>query len=146
MKTAELLIERKVVRDKKLVSWSNAQMRRDYMRWKRIINLPTKVMRELLRTKEGELGGFTPKELKRLKQQRYREPYLAILHMRSLPFTEWTTQDINWMYRQLEFVERLRYRQGALKKDGEATDKLITLWAWGHLPAGQRPKNVDLEE
>lgn len=143
MKVVELLTEGKR-RDKKLWALGNLQLKRDFMRWKRIINMPTKVMKALLTTKEGDLAGFSPKELKLLKQKKYRQPFTAILRMRSLPFSEWTTEDINWMYRQLEFVERLRFRQGALKKDGEATEKLITLWAWGHLPSGQRPKDVDL--
>lgn len=144
MKVVELLIEDKASADKKLLGLSTLQLKRDFMRWKRIINMPTKTLKALLTTKEGELAGFSAKELKWLKRQKYRQPYEAILRMRARPFSEWTTDDINWMYRQIEFVERLRFRQGALKKNGEATEKLITLWAWGHLPAGQRPKDVDL--
>ena len=143
MKVVELLNEGKSPADKKLVALGNLQLKRDYVRWKRLINLPTKVIKALITTKEGDLAGFSPKELKLLKQQKYRQPFNAILHMRSLPFSEWTTDEINWMYRQLEVVERLRFRRGALKKDGEATEKLITLWAWGHLPGGQRGKDVE---
>jgi hypothetical protein len=144
VKVTELLLEKKSAEDKRLYARASVQLKRDYVRWKRIINMPTKTMKALLTTKEGDLAGFTPKELKRLKQQKYRQPFAAILHMRSTAVNEWTTEDINWMYRQLNFVEKLRFSQGALRKDGEATEKLITLWAWGHLPGGMKSNKVDL--
>ena len=145
MKVTELLLEKRLSRDKRLYGQALVQLRRDYVRWKRIINMPTKTMKALLTTKEGELAGFTPKELRKLKQQKYREPFVAILKMRSTTMTEWTTDEINWMYRQLHFVESIRLLRGVLKQDGEPTEKLLTLWAWGHLPGNVSAKKVELD-
>lgn len=63
----------------------------------------------------------------------------AILRLRTTPFDNWKTSDINWMYRQLNYIEKYKRKDIPLKIDGEPTDTLKNLWAWGHIPKGMRP-------
>ena len=137
MKVAELLTEAKT-RDER-------QVKKDYARWKRLVNMPSETLKKFLETEEGRKAGLTRKEAKKAGGIKTgRGSARAILRMRSKPFAEWTSEDINWMYRQLSFISRMRGVEGALSnrnKDGKVipTRKLTSLWVWGHVPKGHPP-------
>ena len=126
MKVAEILLEHKQ---------DASNRRRDYVTWKRLVNIETNVLRLLV----NERDGLTAKELKGYKPR--RGPNRATIRMRSKPFAQWTSEDLNWMYRQLAYITRaLKLNEPLVRKgkDGKkrATDKLESLIAWGHCPSG----------
>lgn len=137
MKVSELLTEAKT-RDER-------QVRKDYARWKRLVNMPTETLKKFAGTEEGKKAGLTRKEAKKAGGIKTgRSSARAILRMRAKPFAEWTSEDINWMYRQLSFVSRMRGVEGAWSKRDNAgkvipTRKLTSLWIWGHVPKGHPP-------
>jgi hypothetical protein len=142
MKVAELLLEgkkRESTEDRTFRGRDLAELRKDYARWKRLVNMPSKTLKKFLDTPEGEEAGLSKKEAKKLRIKRGRDSARAILRMRSKPFSEWSSEDINWMYRQLSFISRMTGNRGPLMKDGEPTRKLTSLWVWGNMPRGMSP-------
>lgn len=136
MKVTELLTEAK--RDP-------AQVRQDYKRWRKLVNMPSSTLEKFLGTDEGKKAGLSPKEAKKAGGIKTgRGSARAILRMRSKPLSEWTTEDVNWMYRQISFVSRMSGVDGPMyktNKDGKRipTRKLTSLWIWGHQPPGHSP-------
>lgn len=136
MKVSEILTEAK--RDP-------AQVRQDYARWRKLVNMPTETLKKFLGTDEGKKAGLSPKEAKKAGGIKTgRGSARAILRMRAKPFSEWTSEDINWMYRQISFVSRMTGNEGPLfklNKDGKKipTRKLTSLWVWGNVPLGHPP-------
>jgi len=137
VKVAELLQEGRRSSDERTFRGRDlAQLRKDYQRWRRLVNMPSKTLRALLFTKGGEEAGLSRKEVKRLRTRRGRDSARAVLRMRAKPFSEWTSDDFGWMYRQINFVTRARGGKGPLLKDGGPTRRLSSLLAWGHKPPG----------
>lgn len=142
MKVQELFEDRK--RQEKLDA---QQLRRDYMRWKRLINMPTKLVRIMAGEDSVTVRGLSPREL----QKRYgftmpKNAAKAVLRLRSLPISQWATPEINWMYRMLRYVEKKRGQRIALVGKDGATEQLKDLWAWGHIPRNLRPNSKNLRE
>jgi hypothetical protein len=119
-----------------------AQVRKDYARWRKLVNMPTDTLKMFLGTSEGKEAGLSPKEAKKAGGIKTgRGSARAILRMREKPFSEWTSEDINWMYRQISFVSRMSGVDGPLfklNKDGKKipTRKLTSLWVWGNMTPG----------
>lgn len=136
MKISELLTEAK--RDE-------TQVRKDYARWRRLVNMPSKTLERFLDTEEGRRAGLSRKDAKKAGGIKTgRGSARAILRMRSKPFSDWSTEDINWMYRQISFISRMTGVEGAMSKknrDGKQipSRKLTSLWVWGHIPKGHPP-------
>lgn len=118
------------------------QVKKDYIRWKQLVNLQSKTLEKFLDSEEGRTAGLTRKEAKAAgKIKTGRGSARAILRMRSKPFSEWSTEDINWMYRQISFVSRMKGNDGELykidrHKNKVPTRKLTSLLVWGHKPTG----------
>jgi len=123
-------------------SRDEAQVKKDYIRWKQLVNLRTTTLEKFLDSDEGRKAGLSPKEAKAAgKIKTGRGSARAILRMRSKPFSEWSTEDINWMYRQISFVSRMKGNDGPLYKldrhqNKIPTRKLTSLLVWGHKPSG----------
>ncbi len=121
------------------------KVKEDYRRWRKLVNMPSSTLEKFLDTHEGKNAGLTKKEAKKAGGIKTgRGSARAILRMRSKPFSEWTTEDINWMYRQISFVSRMSGNDGPMfKTDKEGkkipTRKLTSLWVWGHVPTGHPP-------
>ena len=121
------------------------QVRKDYQRWKKLVNMPSSTLEKFLDTKEGREAGLSRKEAKAAGGIRTgRSSAHAILRMRQKPFSEWTSADINWLYRQISFISRMSGMQGPLFKEDKhgkriPTRKLTSLWVWGHSPPGHSP-------
>jgi hypothetical protein len=135
MKVAEILLEAK--RDP-------AKVKADYARWRKLVNMPTSTLKKFLGTEEGREAGISQKDAKKAGIKSGRGSARAIIRMREKPFSEWTTEDVNWMYRQISFVSRMTGVDGPLfkvNKDGKKipTRKLTSLWVWGHVPTGHPP-------
>lgn len=140
MKIYELLSEAKtdidIVRD-------------DYARWRELVNISSATLKKFLDSEEGRVAGLTPKEARaagRIKTG--RSSARAILRMRDRGFSEWTSEDVRWMYRQISFISRMSGLPGPLYKitdDGKKipTRKLTSLLVWGHRPAGIKFKIID---
>jgi hypothetical protein len=130
-------------------SRDEAQVKKDYIRWKQLVNLRTATLEKFLDSDEGRKAGLSPKEAKAAgKIKTGRGSARAIIRMRSKPFSEWTTEDVNWMYRQISFVSRMSGMQGDLVKTDRhgnkiPTRKLTSLLVWGHKPTGVKFKIVD---
>jgi hypothetical protein len=106
------------------------------------VNISTKKLKLLVNEREG----LTPKELKGEKQR--RGPNRATIRMRSKAFAEWTSEDLNWMYRQLSYINKVLLIDEPLFRRGKndekvPTDKLTSLIAWGHCPSGIKFSVVD---
>lgn len=140
MKIAELLIEARDM-DK---------AREDYSRWKQLVNMPTATLEKFLDTREGQEAGLSRKEAAEAGGIKTgRDSARAILRMREKPFTEWSSGDIDWMYRQISFISRMSGMQGPLyKTDAQGkkipTRKLTSLWIWGNVPTGHSPGNYNI--
>lgn len=121
------------------------RIREAYSKWRHLVNMPTKTLEKFLGTEEGRAAGLSPKEAKKAGGIKTgRGSARAIIRMRSKPFSEWSSEDINWMFRQISFVSRMTGLDGPLfklNKDGKKvpTRKLTSLWVWGHNPAGHSP-------
>jgi hypothetical protein len=107
--------------------------------------MPSSTLEKFLGTDEGKKAGLSPKEAKRAGGIKTgRGSARAILRMRSKPLSDWSTEDINWLYRQISFISRMSGVEGPLyktDKDGKRipTRKLTSLWVWGHVPPGHSP-------
>jgi hypothetical protein len=140
MKVAELLTEAKRDMD---------QVRKDYKRWRQLVNLPSSTLEKFLDSKEGREAGLTPKEAKKAGGIKTgRGSARAILRMRSKPLSQWSTEEINWMYRQISFVSRMSGVDGPMyktNKDGKKipTRKLTSLLVWGNKPTGVKFRVLD---
>jgi hypothetical protein len=121
------------------------KVKEDYRRWRKLVNMPSSTLEKFLDTSEGKKAGLSQKEAKKAGGIKTgRGSARAILRMRSKPFSEWSTEDINWMYRQISFVSRMSGNDGPmfkLDKEGNKipTRKLTSLWVWGHVPTGHAP-------
>ena len=122
-----------------------AYIKEAYRRWRKLVNMPTSTLEKFLATKEGREAGLTRKEAAKAGGIKTgHQSARAILRMRDKPFSEWSTEDINWMFRQISFVSRMTGLEGPLfkeTKDGKKipTRKLTSLWIWGHSPTGHSP-------
>lgn len=122
-----------------------AQLRRDFHRWRQLVNMPSATLRRFLDTPEGRAAGLSRKEAAAAGGIKTgRGSARAILRMREKAFSDWTSADINWMYRQISFISRMSGLEGPLyktNKDGKKipTRKLTSLWVWGHVPPGHAP-------
>lgn len=121
------------------------KVKEDYRRWRKLVNMPSSTLEKFLDTDEGKKAGLSRKEAKRAGGIKTgRGSARAILKMRNTPFSEWSTEQINWMYRQISFVSRMSGNEGPMyktDKDGNKipTRKLTSLWVWGNSPAGHSP-------
>ena len=136
MKVNEILFEAK--RDLE-------QVKIDYRRWKKLVNMSSKTLEKFLDTKEGRDAGLSRKDAKKAGGIKTgRGSARAILKMRKTPFSDWSTEQVNWMYRQISFISRMSGNDGPMYKvDGDGkkipTRKLTSLWIWGHIPHGHTP-------
>lgn len=127
------------------------QLRADYSRWKKLVNAPTPTLQKIIDSEMGKNARLTSKELKKTRGVRLaRETAITIMKMRSKPLDQWTTEQINWMYRQLNSVSKFKGVDGTLftrDKNGKKvpTSKLLRLWSWGHIPAGHTPAKYGME-
>lgn len=126
-------------KEKKL---DNKQLRKDYIKWKRLINMPTPLVKAMIQDKTvtrtmsaGELRkkyGFTiPNNMAK-----------AILKMRNIPFKNWSTVEMNWMHRMLRYILAKTSNTRPFVTDGKATDKLKDLWSYGHIPNNFKPGRI----
>lgn len=87
--------------------------------------------------------GLTPRELKvNMHFTMPKNAAKAILRLRTMPMHQWSTSDINWMYRILSYIDGKLRVTGPLVDDGEPTERLKNLWAWGHVPRNMKPKRI----
>lgn len=126
-----------------------AELKRDYLRWKKLTNLSSDRLRLFLDTPEGREAGLSRKEARRAGNIKTgRSSAHAILRMREKSFQDWTTADINWMYRQISFISRMSKMRGPLFKENREgkkipTRKLTSLLVWGHCPPGVKVRFTD---
>lgn len=120
------------------------KVKEDYRRWRKLVNMPSSTLEKFLETDEGKKAGLSPKEAKKAGGIKTgRGSARAILRMRSKPLSDWSTGDINWMYRQISFISRMTGNDGPMFKDKDGkkipTRKLTSLWVWGHIPSSHSP-------
>ena len=140
MKVVELFESKDSPRQKRL---DTIALRKDWARFKRLTNMPSKFLHVIAETDEGKETGMTARELKiKMQFTMPKSAAKAIIKMRTVPVSQWSTQDINWMYRILGYIDQKLKLNGPLMDKGKPTEKLKNLWAWGHVPRGLRPKNL----
>lgn len=116
------------------------QLRKDYVQWKKLINMPTVLVKAMSRDKEQSIRTMSTAELK--KKYGFVIPQTmarAILKMRGRPLNQWSTVEVNWMHRMLRYVGSKIGNTRSLVVNGEASDKLKDLWAYGHIPHNYKP-------
>jgi len=124
-------------------------IRNAYHQWKKLCNMPVGMMMKFLLSDKGreaiKSAGITKHELEKIGQQRLNNSAMrAIIRMRDRPLPQWEAIDIGWMYRQIAYIKKLKKRPGLLYNtdaDGKKipTDKLYSLWAYGHIPQELTP-------
>jgi hypothetical protein len=136
MKVYELLTEAKK---------DPLQLRTDYNRWKKLINMSSTTVHSFLDQGEGKSTGLSKKDVKKkIGSKPHKGALRNILRMRAKPLGEWSTEEVNWMYRQIAHVSKVLKNDGELyKMDGKGnpvpTAKLKSLWLWGNVPSGHLP-------
>lgn len=131
-------------------------IRTAYHQWQKLCNMPIGMMLKFL---ESELGreairsaGITKHELEKIGSSRLNNSAIrAIIRMRDRPLPQWESFDIAWMYRQIAYIKKLKKRSGRLydtDKEGKKipTEKLYSLWAWGHIPQELTPGKFGVYE
>jgi hypothetical protein len=136
MKVAELLCEAK--RDP-------IKLKHDYVIWRKLVNMPVATMMKLINMDEAKHAGLSRKDnMRLLSGKNSKAAARAVIKMKSKSFTEWTTADINWIYRQISYITRMTNADGPLffiDKSGKRvpSNRLKTMWAYGHIPPGHPP-------
>lgn len=136
MKVAELLCEAK--RDP-------IKLKHDYIIWRKLVNMPVSTMMKLLDMDEAKHAGLSRRDnMRLLSGKNSKAAARAVIRMKSKSFTEWTTADVNWMYHQLSYINRMTNTDGPMFKvdaDGNRvpSSRLKTMWAWGRIPPGHPP-------
>jgi hypothetical protein len=115
--------------------------RRDYKRWKQLVNMGAKEIQAFLDSQDGKKAGLSRKEASTAgagggRITSGRDSARAIIRMKSKPFSEWDASDIRWMRKQINFISRMRGNPGKLRDEqGRPTRKLLALKVWGHNPS-----------
>jgi hypothetical protein len=143
MKVYELLTEAKK-REKKL---DTKALRADYLRWKKLVNMPQSLLKAVAGDKDAAKAGLTARELKtKMHLLMPKSAAKAILRMRATAVAQWTTVEVNWMYRMLKYIDQKVKNKSPYVSDGKPTEKLKNLWAFGHVPGNLRPGKTLKEE
>ena len=127
------------------------ELRRDYHKWKKLINMPGKTLEWMIDNDKVEEFGLSSHEWERIHGKRSpRIPLNVIDKMRAKPFPQWESEWINWMYRQMTMVNHFLDREGLYFKEKNdkkiPTDKLKSLWSWGHIPRSYFPQKYEDKE
>lgn len=114
--------------------------RRDYQRWRKLVNMSPKQIQAFLDSQDGKKAGLSRKEASTAgagggRITSGRDSARAIIRMKSKPFSEWDANDIRWMRKQINFISRMTGNPGKLRDEhGRPTRKLLSLKVWGHNP------------
>jgi hypothetical protein len=114
--------------------------RRDYKRWRQLVNMGAQEIQAFLDSQDGKKAGLSRKEASTAgagggRITSGRDSARAIIRMKSKPFSEWDASDIRWMRKQINFISRMRGNPGKLRDEqGRPTRKLLALKVWGHNP------------
>lgn len=115
--------------------------RRDYKRWRQLVNMGAKEIQAFLDSQDGKKAGLSRSEASTAgagggRITSGRDSARAIIRMKSKPFSEWDANDIRWMRKQINFISRMRGNPGKLRDEqGRPTRKLLALKVWGHNPS-----------
>lgn len=141
MKVSEILLES---HKKTLDTRDKNQLKKDYVLWKKLINIPNAQLKSILHTEDTAKGGLSAKDKKIVNPWRIKNTTArAILRLRSTPLNEWHTADVNWMYRMIKYVQSNSKRDDPLLDlKNRPTAYLKNMWAWGHIPNGLSPSVV----
>lgn len=107
--------------------------------------MPASKLVKLLDMQEAKHAGLSSKDNRHLLSGKSSKAAArAVIRMKSHSFSDWSTAEINWMYRQLSYINRMTASDGPmtkLDKDGNKvpSNRLKTLWAWGRIPPGHPP-------
>lgn len=114
--------------------------RRDYQRWRKLVNMGAKEIQAFLDSQDGKRAGLSRREAATAgagggRITSGRDSARAIIRMKSKPFSEWDADDIRWMRKQINFISRMTGNPGKLRDEqGRPTRKLLALKVWGHNP------------
>ena len=114
--------------------------RRDYQRWRKLVNMGAKEIQAFLDSQDGKKAGLSRREAATAgagggRITSGRDSARAIIRMKSKPFSEWDASDIRWMRKQINFISRMTGNPGKLRDEqGRPTRKLLALKVWGHNP------------
>lgn len=112
-----------------------------FVRWKKLINMTSKELKEFINSEEGQEAGLSRTEADKLDINSGRESAKMILRM--LPYSSsfqeaeknWTPSMWYWARRQNSFNARMLGNKGPLFDDkGNKTRKHLSLLIWGHNP------------
>lgn len=131
MKVFELLTEEK---------YDRTQVQVALRQWRKLVNMPTHILAKIVKTEDGKIAGLTRRDVKR--PGKWGAARMS-LRMKTTSFSEWTTVDLNWMYRQIAVISKILKSRGTMTelKDGKRvpSEKLKMLWDWGHVPNSHSP-------
>jgi len=114
--------------------------RRDYKRWRQLVNMGAREIQAFLDSQDGKRAGLSRGEAATAgagggKISSGRDSARAIIRMKNKPFGEWDADDFRWMRKQISFISRMRGNPGKLHDEqGRPTRKLLSLKVWGHNP------------
>jgi hypothetical protein len=123
------------------LSASEIKDRKDYKRWRQLVNMGPREIQAFLDSQDGKKAGLSRKEAATAgagggRITSGRDSARAIIRMKSKPFAEWDENDKRWMRKQISFISRMRGNPGKLYDEhGRPTRKLLSLKVWGHNPS-----------
>jgi len=120
---------------------TESQRKELWPKWRRLINMTPREIKDFLATPEGKAAGLTKTEAQAQGIARGRDSGRALIRMlpkggRSYEQAKknWSGEDWRWAKRQYAFNSRMRGAAGPLLKRGKMTRRLTSLLIWGHDP------------
>lgn len=115
------------------------QVIRDAKVWRKLVNMPSQTAERLLNDKETQKTGLSQKDAVTTTKHG-RSALRMMLRMRNKSVINWSTSEINFMYRQISAIKRLKTVDGGFYNDNKKPNrKLKSLWMWGNIPTGHNP-------
>jgi RimK family alpha-L-glutamate ligase len=111
-----------------------------YKKWKELVNMGPKELEKFIDSEEGQEAGLSRKEAGDAgssggKITSGRDSARAIVRMLQKKKEDWTSNDWEWVGKQISFISRMKGNEGPNRDDkGRPTRKLLSLKIWGHDP------------
>lgn len=106
-----------------------------YKKWKSLVNMSFKELRNFYDSKEGKEAGLSKEKADELGIHYGRESARWVMKMKTTRMEEWSPTMWEWAKRQIAFVSRMSGNKGELYDEkGRKTRKHLSLLIWGHNP------------
>jgi len=118
----------------------DSEKQEKYKKWNQLVNMSASELQKFIDSEEGQEAGLSRKEAGDAgsgggKITSGRDSARAIVRMLQKKKEDWTSNDWEWVGKQISFISRMRGNEGPNRDDkGRPTRKLLSLKIWGHDP------------